>query len=95
MMMTTDSMNDPRIVALIATAQEMTATDAKRETDQGTCVLGAGIAIDVKVGRKERRRIVVGAPFQGNVGSFRACARALAFLQSEGLDAYWHDGNMD
>lgn len=71
--------------------------DAKGCRDEGSCVLGAGVAIDVvpKGCRIPRRVIVVGAPFQGNVGSEKACVRAVEILRTSGLDAYWYDGILD
>src|SRR3990172_8276190 len=73
------------------------AEDAAIGRDEGTCVLGAGIAVRVirKRARYPRTRILIDAPFQGNVGSRKACERGLALLRAAGLDAFWHDGRMD
>ena len=82
---------------VIADAKRVVADDASRCRDEGSCVLGAGIAIDVlpKRCRLPQRRILISAPFQGNVGSQKACKRALALLRISGLDAYWYDGIID
>lgn len=60
-------------------------------------MLGAGIVIDYQAPKAKRteRKLLVAAPFQGNVGSRRACDRALLFLQRQGIDARWYDGVMD
>lgn len=81
----------------LAEANAACVEDAKRERDQGTCVLGAGVALYVipPRGRVPRLLVVVDAPFQGNVGSHKACARALEILRAAGLDAFWYDGRMD
>jgi hypothetical protein len=81
----------------IKDAKRVAADDVLLGSDVGTCVLGAGVALDVipKGGRIARRRIVIDAPFQGNVGSRLACENALALLVDAGLDAYWYDGIMD
>jgi hypothetical protein len=71
----------------IAVAQAMVDEDAKTCQDRGTCVLGAGITI---AGRR-----VIGAPFQGNLGSYEACKRAIKYLNENGFRAYWYDGVMD
>ena len=89
-------------------ARRMVDEDARLERDMGSAVLGAGIALDVveKGCRKPKRRIIVGAAFQGNVGSYRAAKRALTFLRHDvfkgqpgdpnrGIPAYWYDGIMD
>lgn len=81
----------------IETASRMARRDAVGVRDQGTCVLGAGIAVDV-VGhgkRKATRRVIIHAPFQGNVASYKACQRACNYLREKGLDCYWYDGVMD
>ena len=82
---------------VIAQAKALVAEDVKIGRDEGTCVLGAGIAIHVipKRARYPRTRILIDAPFQGNVGSRKACERGLALLRAAGLDAFWHDGRMD
>ncbi len=81
----------------ISDAKKVVAEDAARGKDEGTSVLGAGIAVDVvpKRCRIPQRRILIDAPFQGNVGSQHACKRALVLLKIAGLDAYWYDGIMD
>jgi hypothetical protein len=81
----------------ISDARKVAEHDAKIGRDEGTCVLGAGVAVDVlpRGCRRPQRRIVISAPFQGNIGSLNACRRALALLIIAGLDAYWYDGVMD
>lgn len=83
--------------AHIMIAVRMVEEDRKRFRDEGTCVLGAGVAVWFKAPRKryESIKILVAAPFQGNVGSHKACERAIAYLRENGIDAFWYDGNMD
>lgn len=80
-------------------ARAMVAEDAAKGHDEGTCVLGAGIAIRYRAPRRcvgtYSRKIVVAAPFQGNVGSSRASERALEYLRACKIDAFWWDGRMD
>ena len=89
---------------LAAQAQTMVQEDAKRFRDEGTCVLGAGIAVQAIPNgsgeaaqgcHKPRQILLTEAPFQGNLGSQRASDRALAWLKEQGIDAYWYDGRMD
>jgi hypothetical protein len=87
---------------VISTARDMARQDALLFRDEGSAVLGAGIALQVveKRCRKSTARILVHAPFQGNVGSRKACQRALDFLRTRalrdrGIPAYWYDGIMD
>jgi hypothetical protein len=86
-----------RYVMAIDIANRQVAEDAKRGRDEGTCVLGAGVAIYVipKGARNPRMRLLTQAPFQGNVGSFRASQRALAMIQDNLEGAFWYDGVMD
>jgi hypothetical protein len=81
----------------IATARAMAAEDASKLRDEGTCVLGAGIVVYAVPARcrNEKRIRLIGAPFQGNVASHKACERALAYLKEQGLPALWYDGVMD
>ena len=72
----------------------------KSATDIGTCVLGAGIKL--KTIRKGQRKyysttMFFSAPFQGNVGSYRALKPVLEYLKSEypQFGFYWDDGVMD
>lgn len=55
--------------------------------DRGTCVLGAGIAVD---GTVAIRQVT-----QGNVSSHAAAKPAIKFLKEHGIDARWDDGIMD
>ena len=75
----------------------MVDEDRLKFRDEGTCVLGAGIAVWVKerYARNSSVRILIRAPFQGNVGSAKSCDRALAYLKEQGIAAFWHDGVMD
>lgn len=86
-----------KFLADITAARSIAETDAAKCRDEGTSVLGAGVAVRyLPPGcRKSVRKILVDAPFQGNVGSKKACARALEFLRDAGVDAFWHDGEMD
>jgi len=83
--------------ALAATAQSMVDLDARVCRDAGTCVIGAGIAVYAipKGCRKPQQCLLTDAPFQGNVGSYNASKRALEWLKSQGVEAYWYDGRMD
>jgi len=78
-------------------ARCMVQEDAKKCRDEGTCVLGAGIAVyAIPDGcRNPRKVLLTDAPFQGNVGSYKASKRALEWLKSQGVEAYWYDGVMD
>lgn len=88
-----------RFRPFLARASSMVYIDTKQGRDDGTCVLGAGIAADLipPRARNPKRRILIPAPFQGNVGSYRACLRALMYLRTvaPSLGAYWYDGIMD
>lgn len=55
--------------------------------DRGTCVLGAGIAVDGVVAIRQVT--------QGNVSSHAAAKPAIKFLKEHGIDARWDDGIMD
>jgi hypothetical protein len=83
--------------SFVVNAVGMVSEDAANTKDSGTCVLGAGIAVNVLPARCRvpRRRILVPAPFQGNVASYEASKRAILALRAAGLDAYWYDGTMD
>ena len=78
-------------------AQFMVDEDARVCRDDGTCVLGAGIAVyAIPNGcRNPQQCFLTVAPFQGNVGSYNASKRALEWLKSQGVEAYWYDGRMD
>lgn len=84
-----------------ARAAMLVGVDAAKGRDEGTCVIGAGIAIwRTKLLRTSRTRasarlVVIPAPFQGNTGSRKACERALAYLRQVGVECEWYDGNMD
>lgn len=82
---------------LIISANVMARADAETVNDAGTSVLGAGIAVWYKAPRARQpgRRVLVSTYHQGNVSARQACARALAFLVSKGIDASWYDGVMD
>jgi hypothetical protein len=80
-----------------AEAQKAAQEDTAAGKDSGTCVLGAGVCINVipQHARKPRRFVVLHAPFQGNVGSAAALKRAQFILQEAGIDCYWYDGVTD
>jgi len=67
--------------------------------DEGTCVLGAGIKFQYLLTRERiaRSYCVFRAPFQGNIGSYKALKPVLEFLKAEypQFSFYWDDGNMD
>jgi len=87
-----------RFDVAIEGARAVAREDASRGRDEGTCVLGAGVAVWALPSRARypRRKVLIDAPFQGNVGSYHACQRALAVLQAAGLEgASWYDGVMD
>jgi hypothetical protein len=71
----------------------------KTATDAGTCVLGAGIKFDYLLTKERiaRKCTMFRAPFQGNVGSYKALKPVLEFLKEEypQLNFYWDDGVMD
>jgi hypothetical protein len=87
------------LAPVLVKAEEIMRWDvaSKKFRDDGTCVLGAGVAIDVLPprARNPRRQVVVHAPYQGNVGSYNACQRAAAYLRMMGVACYWYDGVMD
>lgn len=87
------------LASLFDHARALVAEDAAKGQDEGTSVLGAGIAIRYRAPRRRvgnyTRKIVVAAPFQGNVGSSRASQRALEYLRTCKIDAFWWDGRMD
>lgn len=87
----------PTRVEAIAKAQAMVDEDAKKGHDAGTCVLFAGIYF-TDVARPKRQvwpEVAIRAPFQGNIGSYEACKRALSYLQAWCFPAEWYDGVMD
>lgn len=88
-----------QLTSLFEHARALVAEDAANGHDEGTSVLGAGIAIRYRAPRirvgKYTRKIIVAAPFQGNVGSSRASKRALEYLRTCKIDAFWWDGRMD
>jgi hypothetical protein len=86
-----------KLLPVFEAARAVRDEDVPRFRDEGTCVLGAGIAIYYRAPRQRKPsiRVIVDAPFQGNVGSARACERALKLLRNSGVDAFWHDGRMD
>jgi hypothetical protein len=75
-------------------ANELVRTIADRsQPDEGTCVLGAGVAIWTKKGKK----LLARAPYQGNVGSYKYLLPVLKELQKRypQYEIYWDDGVMD
>lgn len=79
----------------IAVAQYIVDEDKRGCEDIGTCVLGAGIYLKSDPWGKYGPTVVIRSPFQGNVGGYRACKRAIAYLNSQGFKADWYDGAMD
>lgn len=71
----------------------------KTATDEGTCVLGAGIKFQFLMTKERTARsfTMFRAPFQGNVGSYKALKPVLEFLKAEypNFNFYWDDGVMD
>lgn len=65
--------------------------------DQGTCVLGAGIAVYVGVGKRMRGRIVLQPPTgkQGASVWEESVNDVVAFLAAKGISAYYSAGRMD
>jgi hypothetical protein len=86
-----------KLQGYLVKARGMVKEDAKHYADEGSAVLGAGIALNLipKGCSKPRKQVVIGAPFQGNVGSLRACRRAIDWLHCQGVAVYWYDGIMD
>ena len=83
--------------AVIAAAQAMADEDAAAIAaackDEGTCVLGAGLVV---MGPKwKEHRIVSAGRLQGNVAQYKACERAAAHLNANGISVSWDDGRMD
>jgi hypothetical protein len=78
-------------------AKRAVREDVASGKDEGTSVLGAGVAVWILKPRARNpvRRILIEAPFQGNVGSFRASQRAIQLLKTAGLAVHWYDGVMD
>ena len=61
--------------------------EANGYDDRGTCVLGAGIAVD--------GRVVIMQVSQGNCSAHAAAKPAIEFLREHGFSARWDDGIMD
>src|SRR5574343_655363 len=57
----------------------------KSACDEGTCVLGAGIKFNFLLTKERTARsfTLFRAPFQGNVGSYKALKPVLEFLKAE------------
>jgi hypothetical protein len=71
----------------------------KTAFDEGTCVLGAGIKFMFLRARAQYPHSIFlfRAPFQGNVGSYKALKPVLDYVNKEfpEFKFYWEDGNMD
>lgn len=76
-------------------AQKMVNEDAKVTQDRGTCVLGAGIVTSQRTPRFGHPLVSIRSPFQGNMGGYHACQRAIKYLNDNGIPAIWYDGVMD
>jgi len=88
---------DDTFTQTINQARELVREELHQFHDEGTCVLGAGVCawfVHPRC-RTPQRRILVHAPFQGNVGSYRATRTAQAFLEGKGIECAWSDGRMD
>jgi hypothetical protein len=82
------------ILAMRQKASELTKTIANKSAgDEGTCVLGAGVAVWTGKGNA----ILARAPYQGNVGSYNYLLPVLKEMQKlyPQYEIYWHDGAMD
>lgn len=89
----------PEIERLIANAATLQKRDKEEGVgrDVGSCVLGAGIAIEFREYKKRNSvtKVVISQAFQGNVGSYQVAKNALKYLQDNGVNAFWYDGIMD
>jgi hypothetical protein len=87
------------IQGLIGQAEAMMREDVAsgKFRDVGSCVLGAGLAIEYRHPRKRKSElmVVIHAPYHGNVGSYQACERAMKFLKENGVNVEWYDGILD
>ena len=82
------------IVSMRIEAEELVRTIANTSArDEGTCVLGAGVAVFGKGGNI----ILARAPYQGNVGSYNYLLPVLKEMQKRHpqYEIYWYDGVMD
>lgn len=78
-------------------AAAMVREDKAKTRDGGSCAIGAGIAAYLVPPRcrAERLIVLVDQPFQGDAPSHTASRRAIEWLRSEGVDAFWHAGRVD
>lgn len=86
-----------KLAPVIDKARALMERELHNHEDAGTCVGGAGVAVNY-VGPRQRkmsRKILVSAPFQGNTGSWHATRSATKFLELNGMDVHWYDGWMD
>lgn len=91
--------NDVIWASTLESARRMASGgDQRVERDEGTCVTGAGIAVEYLPPRSRYPRtliIVRSYRWQGNIAQYKACEVTLKWLQEIGIDCYWHDGTMD
>ena len=82
---------------LIFNANVLSSRDAQETHDQGTCVLGSGIALYVVPPRcrNAKMKVVVPGLFQGNVSNRKHLENALKYLQSNGVECFYFDGYID
>jgi hypothetical protein len=84
------------ILAMQQKASELTKTIANKSArDEGTCVLGAGVAVWTGTGKGSA--ILARAPYQGNVGSYNYLLPVLKEMQKlyPQYEISWYDGVMD
>ncbi len=73
----------------------------EKNGDQGTCVLGAGIAVDYRAPRCRRSQQLIIIPAHSVTGAQGASVweasvkEVLGFLKERGIDARYAAGNMD
>lgn len=85
-----------KIKKITLQALELRDKDAK---DAGTCVMDAGIKISIMYPSIKKPVLVtiIKAPFQGNIGSYKALKPCLEYLINNypELHPRWDDGYMD
>ena len=82
------------LIAMKQEAEELAKTIANKSArDEGTCVLGAGVAVWGGKGAV----VLARAPYQGNVGSYNYLLPVLKEMQKRHpqYEIYWDDGAMD
>lgn len=86
--------NDLIVVGNIASFEQ-----PENITEEGTCVLGGGICVNVVVGNKRKATSVciVEAPFQGNISNWKALEPVLNYIKENypELNATYNEGRID